>query len=64
MAFTIGLVDIMGRGSLIISRNFGAYALETYIALALIYWCLTLVIEKTFSVLEKSLLRGKRSLAE
>ncbi|ANX01713.1 amino acid ABC transporter permease [Thermoclostridium stercorarium] len=64
LAFTIGLVDIMGRGSLIISRNFGAYALETYIALALIYWCLTLVIEKTFSVLEKSLLRGKRSLAE
>jgi len=64
LAFTIGLVDIMGKGSLIISKNFGAYALETYIALALIYWMLTLIIEKSFGFVEKSLSRGKRNLAE
>jgi len=64
LAFTIGLIDIMGRGSLIISRNFGAYALETYLALALIYWGLTLIFEKSFSILEKSFSRGKKSLAE
>jgi len=64
LAFTIGMIDVMGKGSLIISKNFGAYALETYIALALIYWGLTLVIEKTFTVLEKYLSRGKRSIAE
>lgn len=64
LAFTIGLIDVMGKGTLIISRNFGSYALETYIALALIYWGLTLIIEKTFGVLEKFLSRGKRSIAE
>lgn len=63
LAFTIGLIDVMGKGTLIISKNFGAYALETYLALALIYWGLTLFFEKTFHVLEKSLSRGKRSLA-
>lgn len=64
LAFTIGLIDVMGKGTLIISKNFGSYALETYIALALIYWGFTLIIEKSFSMLERSLSRGKRSIAE
>jgi len=64
LAFTIGLIDVMGKGTLIISKNFGAYALETYIAAALLYWGLTLIIEKSFSVSEKNLSRGKRSIAE
>jgi L-cystine transport system permease protein len=64
LAFTVGLIDIMGKGTLIISKNFGAYALETYIALALIYWTLTLIIEKSFDFIENSLSRGKRSIAE
>ncbi|HEY8421619.1 MAG TPA: amino acid ABC transporter permease [Thermoclostridium sp.] len=64
LAFTIGLIDVMGKGTLIISRNFGAYALETYIALALLYWGLTLIIENSFGMLEKTLSRGKRSIAD
>jgi len=63
LAFTIGLIDIMGKVSLIISENFGSYALETYIALALIYWGLTLMIERSFNMLEKSLSKGKKSIA-
>ncbi|MCR4579294.1 MAG: amino acid ABC transporter permease [Treponema sp.] len=55
LAFTIGLVDMMGAGNLIISRNYGAYSLETYIALAIIYWALTLIIEGIFRKLEKKL---------
>ena len=62
LAFTIGLVDMMGQGMLIISRNFGAYGLETYIALALIYWTLTMILEKSFRGIEKRLSRGKRSI--
>ncbi len=53
LAFTIGLIDMMGAGNLIISRNYGAYSLETYIALAIIYWVLTFVIEQSFRVLER-----------
>jgi L-cystine transport system permease protein len=62
LAYTIGMIDMMGQGTLIISRNYGAYGLETYIALALIYWALTMVIERSFRGLEKYLSRGKRSI--
>ena len=62
LAYTIGLVDMMGQGMLIISRNYGAYGLETYIALALIYWAVTVILERSFRALEKKLSRGKRSL--
>ena len=59
LAFTIGLIDMMGAGNLIISRNYGAYSLETYIALAVIYWLLTIIIEQTFLGLEKHFSRGR-----
>lgn len=62
LAFTIGLIDMMGEGNLIISRNYGAYSLETYLALAVIYWSLTLVIEQIFLRLEKHYSKGRRSL--
>jgi L-cystine transport system permease protein len=62
LAYTIGMIDMMGQGTLIISRNYGAYGLETYIALALIYWALTIIFERTFRGIEKYLSRGKRSL--
>ncbi|MDR2097230.1 MAG: amino acid ABC transporter permease [Spirochaetaceae bacterium] len=64
LAYTIGIVDMMGQGMIIIARNYGSYGLETYIALALIYWALTLVIERAFLTLEKRLSRGKRSLGQ
>ena len=60
LAFTIGLIDMMGAGNLIISRNYGAYSLETYIALALIYWGVTLLIEHIFLRLEKHFSKGRR----
>ena len=63
LAFTVGLIDMMGQGTLIISRNYGSYALETYIALAIIYWSLTILIEKSFGGLEKHLSKGKKSVA-
>ncbi|WP_299095651.1 amino acid ABC transporter permease [uncultured Metabacillus sp.] len=53
LAYTIGLVDIMGKASLIISNNFNSHSLETYLALSLIYWVLSIFIEQFFSKLEK-----------
>lgn len=58
LAYTIGLIDVMGKGNLIISLNYGGYALETYIALAIIYWAVTLIIEFTFKLLEKRFSKG------
>lgn len=62
LAFTIGLIDMMGAGNLIISRNYGAYSLETYLALAAIYWALTLIIEQVFLRLEKHYSKGRGNL--
>lgn len=62
LAFTIGLIDMMGAGNLVISLNYGAYSLETYIALAIIYWTLTVIIEQLFLKLEKHYSKGRRSL--
>lgn len=63
LAYTIGLIDVMGKGNLIISLNYGGYALETYIALAIIYWAVTLIIEFTFKLLEKRFSKGRINAA-
>lgn len=58
LAYTIGLLDMMGQGTLIISRNHGAYGLEIYTALAIIYWLLTILTEKVLAVWEEKLSVG------
>ena len=62
LAFTIGLIDVMGRGNMLISLNYGAYALETYIAQAVIYWTLTLLLEQLFKRFESRFSKGRKSL--
>ena len=64
LAYTIGFIDIMGKGQLIIGLNQGAYSLETYMALSLIYWGLTIVIERVFGYVEVRLTRQRRALRE
>lgn len=59
LAYTIGLIDVMGAGNLLISRNMGAYAIETYVALALIYWIATIILENLFKFLEKKFSVGR-----
>lgn len=63
LAYTIGMVDVMGQGQLMIGRNQGSYSLEIYLALAIIYWLMTIVLEKSFGYVEKRLSRGKKILA-
>lgn len=55
LAYTIGFVDVMGAGNLLISRNLGNYSLETYTAVALIYWAVALVLSLLARLLEQSL---------
>lgn len=59
LAYTIGLIDLIGRGNLIIAQNYGAYAIETYLSCMLIYWLMTTAIEKGFSRLERQLDKGQ-----
>ncbi|MHB8062627.1 MAG: ABC transporter permease subunit [Ruminiclostridium sp.] len=60
LAYTIGLIDVMGKASLIIAGNFNAHALETYIALSIIYWVISIIIEQLFLKIENALSKGKQ----
>ena len=61
LAYTIGLLDLLGSGNLIIAHNYGSYALEIYIALSVIYWGMAILFEKAFSGLENRLSRYKKA---
>lgn len=63
LAYTIGLIDIMGKGQLIIGQNQGSYSLEVYLALFILYWVLTILIEKGSGLLERHLSKGRRQIA-
>lgn len=60
LAYTIGLIDLIGRGNLLIAQHFGAYGIEIYLACMLIYWMMTIVIEQSFGWLERQLSKGRR----
>ncbi|RIJ64419.1 amino acid ABC transporter permease [Rummeliibacillus sp. POC4] len=51
LAFTIGVMDMMGRGETLISST--AHALEVYISLSIVYYVIVLVFEKIFKISER-----------
>lgn len=55
LASTIGLIDLLGKGNLIIAQHYGAYALEIYLACLFIYWGVTSVVSKLCLKLEARL---------
>ncbi len=59
LAYTIGFIDMVGKANLIIANNYGTHTLEIFIVLALIYWILTIGIDKTFHWIERRLHVGK-----
>lgn len=58
LAYMIGLIDIMGRAFLLNSNSMSAHVLEIYLALALIFWALSVGIEQGFAWLERHLRTG------
>ena len=59
LAYTIGLIDMIGKGNLIIAQNFGAYGVEIYLACMIVYWIMTTCIAKGFLRLEEHLDKGQ-----
>lgn len=64
LAFTIGFIDLMGEAQVIVARDYGAHGLETYIALAAIYWAITIILEQIEKKIEFHFTRGKIVLGE
>ncbi|SMC46205.1 amino acid ABC transporter permease [Papillibacter cinnamivorans] len=59
LAFSLGVVDIMGKAVLINARNYGARQVEIFVAVGLIYWAVCFVLERILDLLEK---RGRKPL--
>lgn len=53
LAFTIGIIDMMGQVKLIIGNNYGLGMLEVYVVISIIYWSITLIIQSTFALINK-----------
>lgn len=51
LAFTVAVVDMTAQGRILAGRNFRYF--EAYCSLAIIYWVLTILIERLFKYLEK-----------
>lgn len=62
LAYTIGFIDIVGKAELIIASNYNTHALEVFLALAIIYWILSIIIEQCFLFLERIFSKGKQTL--
>ncbi|MED4403585.1 amino acid ABC transporter permease [Metabacillus fastidiosus] len=61
LAFTIGVMDMLGRGDTIIAAT--AHALEVYISLSIIYYTIALLLEKGFKLSEKQLQKHRKEIA-
>lgn len=62
LAFVCSVVEMTAAGKLLASRNFRFF--EMYISLAIIYWLITVVIERLVAYLEKRLKANERGVPD
>lgn len=58
LAFTIGVMDLIGRAKVIGARSFGTKQLELYVCVAVIYWAVCFLLERLSSLFEKISKKG------
>ncbi len=59
LAYTIGLYDLLGKGNYIVGKHMGAFVIETYVTLIIIYWPISWLITFFSGRLEKKLSYGR-----
>ncbi|MGZ7444081.1 amino acid ABC transporter permease [Paenibacillus sp. TH7-28] len=59
LAFSIGIVDLLGKAKLISAAGYGAKNLEVFVAAAFVYWISCMILEYGTGLLEK---RYKRKM--
>lgn len=59
IAYSIGLIDLIGKSNEIIAKNFGAFGIEVYVSCLLIYFITNIVIIAIFNRLERRINRYK-----
>jgi L-cystine transport system permease protein len=55
LGYTIGLIDIMGRANILNSITYGNNLYEIFFTLAVIYWILSIIIERGFLFMDDRL---------
>ncbi len=61
LAYTLGIMDIMGKARVLDTNAFNMKTLESYAAVALLYWGISILTGRSFGMLEKYLGRGQRT---
>ncbi len=63
LAFTVGVVDILGKARAITSASYGANKLETYIATGIIFWIVCVALEQGSKYMEGVYTKGRKQAA-
>ena len=64
LAFTIGIIDIMGQVRIIIGNNHGIGMFEVYVVISIVYWVTCIIIESVVAFTEKLLKKGHVGLSK
>lgn len=63
LAFSIGVLDLVGKARAVISASYGANRLEVYIATGFIFWMICIILEQGSKCLEKVYTKGRKQAA-
>lgn len=62
LAFSISVIDLMGKARAISSASYGANKLEVYIAAGIIFWIICILLENLSKFLEKIYTKGRKKV--
>ncbi len=60
LAFSIGVIDLIGKARAVSSASYGANRLEVYIATGIIFWISCILLEKSSKFTEKIYTKGRK----
>ena len=63
LAFTVGVIDILGKARAISSASYGSNRLEVYLAAGIIFWAVCALLEQLSKWAEKLYTKGRRQAA-
>ena len=64
LAFTIGIIDIMGQVRIILGNNHGIGMFQIYVVISLVYWATCIIIEGIVGYAEKVFRKGHVGLSK
>ena len=63
LAFSISVIDLMGKARAISSASYGANKLEVYIAAGIVFWVICIILENLSKFFEKIYTKSRRKVA-